>query len=224
MPFSLSSYVFGVGTIVGALAFGVGTGVFMSKSALNTTAAAPSRVERVARSEPAPAAAPQVAEPTENSKEASKEIPKEIPKETPAPRVDPAPAVVATPAPHPAPAVQPATPTADTRSQTAEKQPAPAKQGGSANQPERSTNQPEQVADQPEQREAVQEKPAERRVQRSRHYAERRMRRAPVVVTRPLQSDEQDQPEDRPEVVYRREQPRGFFQIFSPPADDYDAR
>ena len=219
MPFSLSSYVLGVGTIVGALAFGVGTGVFMSKSALNTTAAAPSRVERVARSEPSPAAAaagPQVAEPTEKSKETSKE---NIAKETPAPRVDPAPAVVATPAlhPDPAPAVRPATPTADTRNQTAEKQPAPAKQGGSANHPE-------QVANQPEQREAVQEKPAERRVQRSRHYAERRMRRVPVEVTRPLQSDEQELSEDRPEVVYRREQPRGFFQILSPPPDDYDSR
>jgi hypothetical protein len=61
MAFSLSSYILGVGTIVGALAFGVGTGALMTKSALlkGATAAAPSRVERVSRSLPSPAAGAQ---------------------------------------------------------------------------------------------------------------------------------------------------------------------
>lgn len=194
MSFTLSSYLLGVGTIAGALAFGVGTGALMTKSALkDTTAAAPTRVERVARSEPAPAAAPQVAEPKQ----------------------DPAPTVEATPAVHPDPAasIQPETPKADTRNEAADKQPGPAKQGGSANPPEHSTNQPEQ-------KHATQEKPAERRVEHPKHYTERRTRRVPVAVMRPSQSDEQDPPE-RPDFAYGRDQPRrGFFRIFSAPPYD----
>jgi type IV secretory pathway VirB10-like protein len=187
MTFSLSSYLLGVGTIAGALAFGVGTGALMTKSALkDTTAAAATKVERVARSEPIPAAAPQVAEPKQNS----------------------APPVEATAAVHPdpAPSIQPETPKADNRSEAAEKQPGPAKPGGSANQPE--------------QKQAALEKPTERRVDRPRHYTERRTRRVPVAATRPSQSYELDPPE-RPELVYGREQPhRGFLGIFSPPPYD----
>lgn len=189
MTFSLGSYLLGVGTIAGALAFGVGTGALMTKSAWRDTAAASTtRVERVARSEPMPAATPQVAVPQQN----------------------PAPPLEATPAVHPdpAPSIQPETPKADTRNEAAEKQPGPAKPGGSTNQPE--------------QKQAALEKSAERRVDRPRHYTERRTRRAPVAVTRPSQSDEPDQPE-RPDLVYGREQPhRGFLGIFSPPYDRSD--
>jgi len=102
MPFSLTSYLLGVGTIAGAIAFGVGTGVLMSKSALKDTPAQ-TRVERVARvepvaaalAEPAPAAAPPVAEAKEN----------------PAPPIA---AAVAAPShqPDPAPSAQPETPKA----------------------------------------------------------------------------------------------------------------
>jgi hypothetical protein len=200
MTFSLSSYILGVGTIVGALAFGVGTGALMTKSALlkGTTATASNRVERVSRSQPSPVAASQAAEPRENL----------------AQPVGPAPAIEAAAAlqPDPASSVQPERPKADTRNEAAEKPPEPAKQGGSANQPEHSV--------QPDQKQAVQEKPAERRVQRSKHYAERRTRRVPVAGPRPLQPEEQD-PHVRPDLIYVPDQPqRGFFRVFSPPPPD----
>jgi type IV secretory pathway VirB10-like protein len=191
MAFSLSSYILGVGTIVGALAFGVGTGALMTKSALlkGATAAAPSRVERGSRSLPSPAAAPQVAEPREN----------------PAQPAAATPATEAAAALHPDPAssVQPEQPKADTRSEAAEKPPEPTPQGGLANQ-----------------QQALQEKPAERRVQRAKHYAARRTRRGSVAAVRPLQPDEQD-PHARPDLVYVPDQPqRGFFRTFSPPPPD----
>ena len=56
MPFSLGSYLLGVGTVVGALAFGLGSGALLTNTAMKETAATPTRVERVARSEPEPAA------------------------------------------------------------------------------------------------------------------------------------------------------------------------
>jgi type IV secretory pathway VirB10-like protein len=60
MPFSLTSYLLGVGTVVGALAFGFGGGVLLTNAAMKETAAGPTRVERVARSEPEVASAPQL--------------------------------------------------------------------------------------------------------------------------------------------------------------------
>jgi hypothetical protein len=59
MPFSLGSYLLGVGTVVGALAFGFGGGVVLTHTALKETPAGPTRVERVARAEPEPSASPQ---------------------------------------------------------------------------------------------------------------------------------------------------------------------
>lgn len=43
MPFSLSSYLLGVGTVVGALAFGFGGGVLLTKTAMKETATGPTR-------------------------------------------------------------------------------------------------------------------------------------------------------------------------------------
>src|SRR3954453_21851482 len=59
MRFSMNSYLLGVGTVVGALAFGFGGGVLLTNSAIKDTPAGPSRMERAARSEPA-SPAPQV--------------------------------------------------------------------------------------------------------------------------------------------------------------------
>ena len=56
MRFSMNSYLLGVGTVVGALAFGFGGGILLTKTAIKDTPAGPSRIERVARPEPAPAA------------------------------------------------------------------------------------------------------------------------------------------------------------------------
>ena len=57
MPFSLSSYLLGVGTVVGALAFGVGGGVLLTKTAMKDTPVTETRVERVERADSAAASA-----------------------------------------------------------------------------------------------------------------------------------------------------------------------
>src|SRR3954451_19248782 len=87
MRFSMNSYLLGVGTVVGALAFGFGGGILLTKTAIKDSPAGPSRIERAARPEPA---SPQV-----QMTEA---------KPVPVPRADPAPAIQ--PAPDPAPPVQ----------------------------------------------------------------------------------------------------------------------
>src|SRR3954468_1688954 len=60
MPFSMMSYFLGVGTVVGALAFGFGGGVLLTKTAIKDTPTGASRIERAARAEPVPS--PQVTE------------------------------------------------------------------------------------------------------------------------------------------------------------------
>jgi hypothetical protein len=60
MPFSLSSYLLGVGTVVGALAFGFGGGVLMTQTAMMDTPVAETRVERIKRADSPPAAPPPV--------------------------------------------------------------------------------------------------------------------------------------------------------------------
>ena len=61
MPFSLSSYLLGVGTVVGALAFGFGGGVLLTKTAMKDTPVAETRAERVKRAD-SPSAAPRPVE------------------------------------------------------------------------------------------------------------------------------------------------------------------
>jgi hypothetical protein len=61
MPFSITTYLAGVGTVVGALALGFGGGIVLTRTAIKDSPAAPTRVERVARPEPIPAP-PQVVE------------------------------------------------------------------------------------------------------------------------------------------------------------------
>src|ERR1700680_810072 len=51
MPFSLSSYLLGVGTVVGALAFGFGGGVLLTKTAMKDSPMAETRVERIKRAD-----------------------------------------------------------------------------------------------------------------------------------------------------------------------------
>ena len=60
MPLSLGSYLLGVGTVVGALAFGFGGGVFLTHTAMKQTSGQ-TRLERVARAEPEALAGPQAA-------------------------------------------------------------------------------------------------------------------------------------------------------------------
>src|SRR6478736_2685632 len=61
MPFSLPSYLLGVGTVVGALAFGFGGGVLLTKTAMKDTPGAETRVERVKRAD-SPSVAPRPVE------------------------------------------------------------------------------------------------------------------------------------------------------------------
>src|SRR3954454_7087923 len=86
MRFSMNSYLLGVGTVVGALAFGFGGGILLTNTAIKDTPAGPSRIERVARQEITPAPV-QVNEA----------------KPVPVPRAEAAPAP---PPPEPAPQVQ----------------------------------------------------------------------------------------------------------------------
>ena len=51
MPFSLGSYLLGVGTVVGALAFGFGGGLLLTHTAMKESPAGHTRVERLARAE-----------------------------------------------------------------------------------------------------------------------------------------------------------------------------
>src|SRR3954465_14664502 len=60
MPFSMTSYFLGVGTVVGALALGFGGGIVLTNTAITETSTGPSRVKRAARSEPVPS--PQMTE------------------------------------------------------------------------------------------------------------------------------------------------------------------
>jgi hypothetical protein len=59
MPFSLGSYLLGVGTVVGALAFGFGGGLLLTHTAIKESPAAQTRVERLARAHSNTAAARQ---------------------------------------------------------------------------------------------------------------------------------------------------------------------
>src|SRR5471032_2891399 len=52
MPFSMTTYFAGVGTVVGALALGFGGGIVLTNTAIKDTPTGPTRIERVMRSEP----------------------------------------------------------------------------------------------------------------------------------------------------------------------------
>jgi type IV secretory pathway VirB10-like protein len=51
MSFSMSTYFAGVGTVIGALALGFGSGIVLTNTAIKDTPAGPTRIERVARRE-----------------------------------------------------------------------------------------------------------------------------------------------------------------------------
>ncbi len=222
MRFSMNSYLLGVGTVVGALAFGFGGGILLTKTAIKEQPAGPSRIERVARPEPA---VPQV-----QMTEA---------RAVPVPRADPAPAVQ--PPPEPAPQIQAA---AEPKSVSEAKpvaeaaRPEPAKAAErvrqvdmqrQAEQPVRQTDAPKQI----EQREAGPEmtaremrraereqRRAERRIERERYYAERRARGTEYarIRQRPIEIQE---PPARPELAFEREEPKPnlFEGLFGRPAE-----
>jgi hypothetical protein len=226
MRFSMNSYLLGVGTVVGALAFGFGGGILLTKTAIKDTPTGPSRVERATRQEPPPAAPPvQVTEA----------------RPVPVPRPDPAPA--AQPAPEPAPPVQAAAepnPEAKPVAEAAKPEPVkaaePVRQLETPRQTERQAE-PVKQADAPkqiEQREIVQEtaareqrraereqRRAERRIARERYYAERKARAVAYARVRQRPIEIQEQPA-RPELAFEREEPRQpnlFEGLFGRPAE-----
>jgi hypothetical protein len=239
MRFSMNSYLLGVGTVVGALAFGFGGGILLTKTAIKDTPAGPSRMERAARPEPAPAA-PQV-QVTDV-------------KAVPVPRADPLPAVQ--PASEPAPQVQAAAETPKPAVEAPKENPATAAEpvrqidtSKQAEQPVRQADapqveQPVQRGDVPKQMEQpvrhsdakpVEQKESEqrtaerdqrraeqRRIEREKRAAEReRKARTVIIVRRQRPIEEQDQPA-RPELAFEREEPRPnlFEGLFGRPTGD----
>jgi hypothetical protein len=220
MPFSMPSYLLGVGTVVGALTLGFGGGVLLTKTAIKEPSGL-SRMERAARAEPTQAV-PVVTE--------AKAVP--VPRAEPQPAVQPPPQVQAAAAPSPqaqpapapqveaavaSPQVQPnlaaAKPVVEAKRDEPPQAAEPVKQEA---QPVRQTEAPKQM----QQREAEsplsarelrraerEQRRVERRAERERHYAERRARVIEFVRMRQRPVEERDQPA-RPELAFEREQPK----------------
>jgi hypothetical protein len=212
MPFSLTSYLLGVGTVVGALAFSFGGGVLVTKTAVKETAAGPTRVERVARSEPAPAAPARQPDASDNSP----------PPAEPAGAARPDPASLAQAS---VPMGRPQSAAIENAKQPEPKQPEPTKRAESAGQPE--------------QKEATQKRTPQRKVERPKHYAERKPGSLAASRTKPPPTEDLDRPQrtgaEPTEFVFGREEPRLFgwegrheqphfnlFQMLSPPPFDRD--
>jgi hypothetical protein len=185
MPFSLSSYLLGVGTVVGALAFGFGGGVLLTKTAMKDSSPAESRVERVARAEPA-SPPPQAVE--------AKSAPTP-PAEPRPPATSLAEAQANTEPPKPvAEAPREAAParTVESMSQTEPKKP-----------PEPSTKPLEQSTKPADQKEAELRKAEER----NKRYAERKARDIAAARARQRQLEEPRE-SSRPVFAYEREEPQ----------------
>jgi hypothetical protein len=218
MPFSLTSYCLGVGTVVGALALGFGGGVMLTNTAMKEGATGPTRVERVARAEPEAAAPrPQVAD-------AQATNPKE--NTAPAPTIEP-PAAVRS---DPVPAAQPEAVKSDTRREAeVPKAPEPTKQIESAGQAEQTKQAgPIKQAEQPKpaDQSEVEKTASERKIERQKRYAERKARE--TTSARELtsgrirqqqvdQSEPQGQPEQPGFALGRAEPHFDLFRVLSPP-------
>jgi hypothetical protein len=232
MPLALNSYLLGVGTVVGALAFGFGGGVLLTHTAMEESPAGQTRVERFARVEPEPKtpAAPQApAAPVTATLDQAAVAPNQVttpdqshPASVVAIKQDAAPAEQpAVVAPDPVPAAQAGMPKSDV-----------------ARKPELETPREVQAAREPqpqkqvEQAERAEAKPGESRetdrsAERSRRYAERRLPdiRAPGMRQRRLVVHEQPAQEVQEVIVSRPpEQPHFdlFGGLFGRPADPND--
>jgi hypothetical protein len=95
MPFSMTTYFAGVGTVVGALALGFGGGIVLTNTAIKDTPAGPTRIERVMRSEPI--SGPQVVEAKAISMPSVDPAPTVKPALVPVPVVQPLPVVAEVP-------------------------------------------------------------------------------------------------------------------------------
>jgi hypothetical protein len=228
MPFSLGSYLLGVGTVVGALAFGFGGGVLLTNTAMKESPAGPTRLERLSRAEPEPSAAPPT--PTAQTTLSSNQpaatpnpvtaldqehpasvaaIKQDAPpaQQAAAVRTDPVPASQAEPPPEP-----------DAASKPEQDTPVPAKQAAGEPQPPKEIEQTERTKAKP-----VESRETDRRAERSRRYAERRQR--DIVAPRMRQQRFEVQEEPAQEIVVSRP-PEQHFDLFGGffgrPADAHD--
>ena len=239
MPFSMTSYFLGVGTVVGALALGFGGGIVLTNTAIKDTPAGPSRVERAARSEPVPSA-PQVTEakaialPRAEASQvqaAGEPKPAETKPVVEASRQEP-------------PAI--AEPVRQIETSKAAEQPVRQAEAPKAAEPAQQAELPKQ-AEQPRQIEAkqaeskqVEPKQAEqrnaerdrrraeqRRIEREKRIAERERKARTVVIVRRQSPLEEQESRAQPELAFQRDEPRsggGLFEgLFGrPAADDRD--
>ena len=155
MPFSMTTYLAGVGTVVGALALGFGGGVVLTNTAIKDTPAGPTRIERVMRSEPI--AAPQGIE--------AKPIPMSS--------VDPAPAIK--PAVEPVPVIQPQPVFAEVPKETQR-----AKEVEQPNQPELAKQAEQKEAEQRKTAERKIDRQKRYAERRAREVATTRMKQQPL--------------------------------------------
>jgi hypothetical protein len=214
MPFSLGSYLLGVGTVVGAVALGFGGGSLMTNTAVKETVAGAIRTDRVARAEPQPAKPTQR---KENAKESS----------TPAaPSAQPDSAIAAQAATlqpdagkqaEAAKPREPAKPDAAHAVQAATSQPGALKEAEGAKAREAAKQ--GEAANQREETTPAQKKAVERKFGRQKRYAERKDRSFARSGSnqRPWEDEAQDEPERR-HFVYDRREPR--FELFrlNPPS------
>jgi hypothetical protein len=226
MPLSVSSYLLGVGTVVGALTLGFGGGVLLTHTAMKPGPSGLTRVEQVARSEPKPAAVPQAADVAVSG--ARENAPPLIvsaresaePPAAQVPAVTPDPAQIAqAPAAQPAatPAVQAEPPKPQTlQDAEREKQALPAQSAEPARRLDQARQieqaRPAEQARQTEPREVEQRKTADRK----QRYAERKpreIREMTVVRMKPRRLEVVDEPE--PEVV--SEPQERHFDLFKMP-------
>jgi hypothetical protein len=194
MPFSLSSYLLGVGTVVGALAFGFGGGVLLTKTAMKDTPIAETRVERVKRAD-SPSAAPPV--------------------ETVDTKAMPAPPPPAEPAPPPvaatAPPVQASTEPTKTESPKPRAEvPKQAESAKAAELPPQT--QPASPAEPPSkfaEGQAELRKAEARKIERQQRDAERKAKAMAIARAKQRQFEVQPEP-SRPEYVFERSSRRAL--------------
>jgi len=195
MPFSLSSYLLGVGTVVGALAFGFGGGVLLTKTAMKDTPVAETRIDRVKRADsPSASAPPQPVETVDT-------------KAMPAP---PPPAEPAAPVAAPASPVQASTEPAKTESPepiaevSKQAEPARAAELPPQTEPARPAEQSSKFAEQAELRKAE-----ARKIERQKRDAERKAKAMAMTRAKQRQFEEQPEP-SRPEYVFERSSRRAL--------------
>jgi hypothetical protein len=222
MPFSLSSYLLGVGTVVGALAFGFGGGVLLTRTAMKDTPVAETRVERVKRAE---APSPQ---PVETVEEKAVRVPSP-PAEPAAAPAQSAPALQAsteppkTEPPKPiAEAPKPAEPARAAES-TPQIEPVRAAQSISRTEPSRDA----QLAPQSEPAKPVASNEAEllkaeaRKIQRQKRDAERKAKA--MALARAKQRRFEEPEPARPDYVYERSSRRALaFERDEPRSNSFD--